>query len=302
MTTQAVVSSEDNSSQLQRYAMTAAALWLAVVGFSWAWNLRQLSEATIHDTISRMTSSVERTLLKTRWDQSHAGIPITFFRHDFQGDALLQKKFGTPMGSGLIVRGRLTSLAPSKTVNSPDPWEKAALEDLRTEKTEVTAVVPQKGQPQLRMLRKVEMEKACLSCHSPQQALGSNGISVSIPMEVLSLLQRRRVVLLTKSHVILAFLGLMLVILGYQGLSFSESKRLEEVRRREQVMAELQQALSEIKTLNGILPICASCKSIRDDKGYWSRVEEYVEHHSQASFTHSICPACSLKLYPEFED
>ncbi len=65
---------------------------------------------------------------------------------------------------------------------------------------------------------------------------------------------------------------------------------------------ELEAALGEIKTLSGLLPICARCKKIRDDKGYWQQVEHYVQHRSQATFTHSLCPDCLSDLYPEIAD
>ncbi len=58
----------------------------------------------------------------------------------------------------------------------------------------------------------------------------------------------------------------------------------------------------EIKTLRGIIPICSSCKNIRDDKGYWQQVEAYVRDRSEAEFSHSICPECFEKLYPEFDN
>jgi hypothetical protein len=70
-------------------------------------------------------------------------------------------------------------------------------------------------------------------------------------------------------------------------------------RQRERIIAELQNALSEIKTLRGIVPICASCKKIRDDEGYWHQVESYVRDHSEAEFSHSICPDCAKNLYPD---
>lgn len=62
---------------------------------------------------------------------------------------------------------------------------------------------------------------------------------------------------------------------------------------------ELQRALSEIKTLRGIVPICSSCKKIRDDQGYWNQVEVYVRNHTEASFSHGLCPECIRRLYPE---
>ena len=55
-----------------------------------------------------------------------------------------------------------------------------------------------------------------------------------------------------------------------------------------------------MKKLGGLLPICASCKKIRDDKGYWNQIEEYIRDHSEAEFTHSICNECAEKLYPDF--
>ncbi|MBU0730758.1 MAG: DUF3365 domain-containing protein [Proteobacteria bacterium] len=64
----------------------------------------------------------------------------------------------------------------------------------------------------------------------------------------------------------------------------------------------LRQALDKVKTLSGFLPICASCKKIRDDKGYWNQIETYVRDHSEAEFSHSICPDCAQELYPEFYD
>jgi len=66
------------------------------------------------------------------------------------------------------------------------------------------------------------------------------------------------------------------------------------------VIIKLQKAFEEIKTLRGIVPICANCKKIRDDKGYWEQVENYVSKHSEAIFSHSICPDCMKSLYPEY--
>ncbi len=75
-------------------------------------------------------------------------------------------------------------------------------------------------------------------------------------------------------------------------------KRVE--RERDKIIQELQETLSEVKTLRGFLPICANCKNIRDDKGYWTQIETYISDHSEAEFSHSICPKCAKKLYPEF--
>ncbi len=74
----------------------------------------------------------------------------------------------------------------------------------------------------------------------------------------------------------------------------SDRKRAEE--EREKILAELQNALARVKLLSGFLPICAWCKKIRDDKGYWNQIEAYIKEHSEAEFSHSICPECAEKL------
>ena len=76
-------------------------------------------------------------------------------------------------------------------------------------------------------------------------------------------------------------------------------KREEEQRLL--LIDELTMALASIRTLRGLLPICASCKKIRDDRGYWQKVESYITQHTEAEFTHGICPDCVHKLYPEYD-
>ncbi len=69
---------------------------------------------------------------------------------------------------------------------------------------------------------------------------------------------------------------------------------------KEMIVDELQEALTKVKQLSGLLPICASCKKIRDDKGYWNQIELYIRKHSEAKFSHGLCPECAKLLYPEY--
>ena len=78
----------------------------------------------------------------------------------------------------------------------------------------------------------------------------------------------------------------------------TDRRQIEE--GREKLIRDLRVALENIKTLRGLLPICASCKKIRDDKGYWNQIETYIATHSEAEFSHGLCPACVQKLYPGF--
>jgi PAS domain S-box-containing protein len=81
-------------------------------------------------------------------------------------------------------------------------------------------------------------------------------------------------------------------------IDITERKQAEA--EREKLIIELQHALAEVKTLSGLLPICASCKKIRDDKGYWNSLEAYLMKHSIAQFTHGICPDCAAKYFPDY--
>jgi sigma-B regulation protein RsbU (phosphoserine phosphatase) len=75
---------------------------------------------------------------------------------------------------------------------------------------------------------------------------------------------------------------------------------LKRARDEQKVLIhKLQDSLAEIKTLSGLVPMCAHCKKIRDDEGYWKKVEVYIEEHSEAQFSHGICPDCIRELYPE---
>lgn len=75
-------------------------------------------------------------------------------------------------------------------------------------------------------------------------------------------------------------------------------KHKMEIQRKE-LTEDLQKALDNVKLLTGLLPICSSCKDIRDDKGYWDQIENYIQDHSEALFSHGICPKCTKKLYPD---
>jgi PAS domain S-box-containing protein len=78
------------------------------------------------------------------------------------------------------------------------------------------------------------------------------------------------------------------------------TERVQAEKEREKLFRELEEALARVKTLSGLLPICASCKKIRDDRGDWHELEVYVRDHSDADFSHGICPECAQRLYPSF--
>jgi hypothetical protein len=85
-------------------------------------------------------------------------------------------------------------------------------------------------------------------------------------------------------------------------LTTEVAERLRYGKERDAVVSELEEALAQIKALTGLLPTCASCKKIRDTEGNWVQMELYIQNHSEARFSHGICPACAKKLYPDVYD
>ncbi len=88
---------------------------------------------------------------------------------------------------------------------------------------------------------------------------------------------------------------------GYQGIIRDVTEIKKNQIEREKLIADLQSALKEVKTLSGLLPICSHCKKIRDDNGYWNQIESYIHEHSEAEFSHGICQECAEKYYPDMD-
>jgi hypothetical protein len=86
----------------------------------------------------------------------------------------------------------------------------------------------------------------------------------------------------------------------YAGIIRDISERKQQEKEREALIDNLKTSLAKVRKLSGLFPICASCKKIRDDKGYWNQIEAYIRDHSEAEFSHCICPECTRKLYPEY--
>jgi len=91
------------------------------------------------------------------------------------------------------------------------------------------------------------------------------------------------------------------VLVGSVHIARDITKQKEIEKERENLIGELQEALANIRTLKGLLPICSACKKIRDDEGYWSQMESYIQDRSEAEFSHGICPDCAKELYPDLD-
>ncbi|MGC9965273.1 MAG: PAS domain S-box protein [Syntrophobacteraceae bacterium] len=90
-------------------------------------------------------------------------------------------------------------------------------------------------------------------------------------------------------------------IIGASTIARDITERERVRKEREKLIMELREALAKVKTLKGLLPICAWCKKVRDDRGYWQQIEAYIRDHSEADFSHGICPTCAQKAREEFQ-
>jgi hypothetical protein len=139
------------------------------------------------------------------------------------------------------------------------------------------------------------IEETCLNCHGQYGVkVGdiNGGISVTMPAEELIASQNNNIISLSGAYFLIWALGLFGMCAAHNRLRLEESER-------EKAILQLEEALGEVKQLSGLLPICSSCKNIRDDQGYWQHVEKYISEHTEAQFSHSFCPDCAKKLYPE---
>jgi hypothetical protein len=95
------------------------------------------------------------------------------------------------------------------------------------------------------------------------------------------------------------FFGLLVVSIAGTGFGVYRMRVWQLLKQDKELKESVDEALKKIKVLGGLIPICANCKKIRDDKGYWDQLESYIQTHSEAQFTHGICPDCAQKLFPD---
>lgn len=108
--------------------------------------------------------------------------------------------------------------------------------------------------------------------------------------------------MLTRSSVLVFSIALALLIASMVILFIEKKhihKRKHMEKEREKLISDLQDAIAKVNTLKRLLVICSNCKNVRDDKGYWNQIESYIRDHTDSEFSHSVCPKCARKLYPE---
>ena len=196
-----------------------------------------------------------------------------------------------------LVWFHLTSEKPIRPGNEPDFWERKALHRFEAGYPEYFDLMDStSGEPNFRYMAPLRVDRECLKCHAKQGYKEGDlrgGISVTMKAGPLLQIQDRHFWLEMQT-------SLTIWIFGLFGIIAAAFRTKKEAQNQKEIIDELQHALSQVKQLSGLLPICASCKRIRDDKGYWNQIEQYIHDHSEAEFSHGICPECVAKLYPDF--
>jgi hypothetical protein len=313
-----------HNSLLKWSILIITASWTVAITASLIWNLIQAKRTTNEMALTEARVAYEKDVTYRRWNSSHGGVyaPVTrqtppnpYMKHPERDIKTLTGKTLTLINPAYMNRqvheleksqsgvlSRITSLKPIRPDNAPDLWEEKALKAFEQGEPEISSVELLDGKEYFRLMKPLITEEECIQCHGKQGYKEGDirgGISVSIPMKPLRAIAHRQKVILAIAHSLLCLLGIGGIGYGTKRINKDIAMRQRAEEEREKLIKDLQEALAKVKTLSGFLPICSSCKKIRDDKGYWNQIESYIRDHSEAEFSHSICPKCSVELYGE---
>lgn len=293
------------------YVLALAALATLLFGLSFWWNTILQAEGVQKTALTLARTSLQKDVFYRRWNSRFGGVYVPVGPHSLPNPYLEVPKRDISCTSGRLltlinpaymtrqvhrlearggskVLGHITSLKPIRPGNAPDPWERKALLAVEAGAKEYHQVVESDGKPMLRLLKPLYVEKSCLPCHHTQgYSVGQvrGGLTATVPLATMEEAESHEMIGLFISHLFLWAATLLAI--------FVTGAKLQ------QRIDERDQARQEVRTLSGLLPICSHCKKIRDDQGEWQVLESYIAHHSEADFSHGLCPDCVTKYYPE---
>jgi len=306
----------------RRYFWLLAGGWTAVVAGSLIWNLVQHAKEIRSDAAETAHALLEKDLLYRDWSLRAGGVYVpdsTPIQPDASPPAE-ERQIVTPSGQRLTllnpalvsrqifaiqsersgIQGRLTSLRPLRPANLPDAWERQALQSFETGAQEASVIESRQGERYFRLMHPLLTTPSCLRCHEEKdRKVGQvrGGISLAVPLSRFATPGEN--VRLTIAHLGLWLVGLAGLLLAAASLRRQLHARQHVETEREGLIAELQEAIANVKTLRGLIPICSSCKKIRNDAGDWTKLETYLRQHTNAEFSHALCVDCLRKLYPD---
>jgi Protein of unknown function (DUF3365) len=288
----------------------AILFWLLIVSAAFWKNYADETKA--HEDLAYQTARAffNQIIIDREWNARHGGVyvPVTSETQPnaYLNDPLrdIESKQGmklTKINPAFMTRQiaeiaalrhgarfHITSLKPIRPGNKPTDWESDWLKTFEEGVKEQGGFFKDGLNVSFRYMAPLVTNTSCLKCHAEQgykEGDVRGGISIVLPF----IPQPNYWSLLLLYSVAAAVVSLIILIASHQ-LSRKDQEQQELIKH-------LQNALAEIKTLQGIVPICSFCKKIRDDKGYWNQVEAYVSQHTEAKFSHGVCPECMEKHY-----
>ncbi|MFH1006161.1 MAG: DUF3365 domain-containing protein [Candidatus Latescibacterota bacterium] len=311
---------EKRLSLLLKSFLLVGFFWTVFVASMLIWAIQSGNENTNARTLAEARAFFKQIVLTRYWNAAHGGVHVRVteetqpnpyldvpYRDAITTDgqmltlisaADMTRQMAEIVSSMGDIQYHITSLKPIRPENAPRDWEAKALRSFSAKSDEFFEwwVPGDREEKAFRYMGPLWTEKSCLACHSKQgYAEGdlTGGISVTIPA---------RDILSERDHysreLILRYFAIWAI--GLLGLFLSFRLSRGEYVERSRLIEKLETTLKDVKTLKGLIPICASCKKVRNDEGYWDQIEVYLRDRSDAEFSHGICPDCMKKLYPEF--
>jgi len=306
------------SSIARRVVVAVALAWTVVIAGLLSWSIRNEIRQTNAQAAHQARTFFQEFLLTRFWNATHGGVYVIVDEKTPPNPYLVDPLRDITTEGGLkltkmnpsymtrqisqIAKERggfhfnISSLNPIRPENKADSWETQALnsfQDGSLEKFDIITADPENRQ--YRYMGALQIEESCLQCHGQYGAKVGDihgGISVTMPAEIMLTIQNHYISFLSGAY---SFIW----IIGMWGLWFSFNKIDKQNKDQDIIIHKLEETLAEVKKLSGLLPICCACNKIRDDKGYWQKIENYISSHSEAQFSHGICPNCAHQLYPD---
>lgn len=308
------------SSQLAISFLLMGLFWSLLIASLGIWAVWNAKDTTTSRTLMQARSFFQQVVLTREWNSLHGGVYVPVTKENqpnpyldvphrdlttkeelkltLINPAYMTRQIAEIAAGKENIRFHITSMKPIRPENAAEQWEAIALTSFKKRADEYSAwwLPAEKEKSAFRYMAPLWVEEPCLKCHAKQgYAVGDlrGGISVTVPAkEILDELQQYERMVGIRYFLIWA--------IGIAGILFFFRLSRNEYLERSLLIDNLETALRDVKTLKGFIPICASCKKVRNDKGFWDQIEKYVGEHSDAQFSHGICPDCIQKLYPEY--
>ena len=309
---------ERRYSSIHKYSLLSAVIWTVVLAALFNVNLQSELRQAVELAAYQGRAFFQEIVATRYWNAIHGGVYVPISEKAQSNPyldvpdrdittvdgrkltkinpAYMTRQIGEIAAKRNYVWFHITSANPIRPANAPDSWEAKTLDSfLKGVPEQFELISSPEGANIFRYMAPLWVEEPCLKCHAKQGYKKGDlrgGISVSIEAGPFVASRVREI-----RNLILAYLAIW--VLGLIGLGVGMIRLRAGEKENEKIILELREALAEVKTLSGMLPICSGCKKIRDDKGYWNQIEAYISDRSAAQFSHGLCPECAKKLYPE---